>query len=198
MHLLQVVSYIRPLDDRAIPQDLMWDPIAHIWLVKEVYEAFYALNKSMQECGIPAVQITEAYRSYAMQKKLYSKALFCELRGLGLEHSGLCNLCDRSAKPGCSEHQLGTSIDVVPEQFLGRRNYQNLDFEATSQGKWLSQYAEDYGFILRYSKEKESMTHVTYKPYHYRYIGRGHAKKIQKLGLSLEEYTTYMESKRSI
>ena len=32
------------------------------------------------------------------------------------------------------------------------------------------------------------MTKVGYEPWHYRYVGKVHAKKINELGICLEEY----------
>lgn len=53
---------------------------------------------------------------------------------------------------------------------------------------WLKENAENYGFILRYPKEKENITKVTYEPWHWRYVGEENAKKINELGMCLEEY----------
>lgn len=45
-----------------------------------------------------------------------------------------------------------------------------------------------YGFILRYPTNKNNITKVGYEPWHYRYVGKVHAKKIKELGVCLEEY----------
>ncbi|WP_278560136.1 D-alanyl-D-alanine carboxypeptidase family protein, partial [Coprobacillus cateniformis] len=45
-----------------------------------------------------------------------------------------------------------------------------------------------YGFVLRYPTNKNSITGVGYEPWHYRYVGKEHAKKINELGVCLEEY----------
>ena len=54
--------------------------------------------------------------------------------------------------------------------------------------------AENYGFVLRYPKEKTKITEIIYEPWHYRYVGVEHAKKMNQLGLCLEEYIEYLES----
>lgn len=41
---------------------------------------------------------------------------------------------------------------------------------------------------LRYPINKNSITKVGYEPWHYRYVGKVHAKKINELGICLEEY----------
>ena len=45
-----------------------------------------------------------------------------------------------------------------------------------------------FGFILRYPSKKSNYTGINYEPWHYRYVGEEHAKKITELGITLEEY----------
>ncbi len=56
--------------------------------------------------------------------------------------------------------------------------------------RWLDSHAQDYGFILRYPKNKESVTKIKYEPWHYRYVGVENAKAMKKSGLCLEEYVS--------
>ncbi len=53
--------------------------------------------------------------------------------------------------------------------------------------QWLREHAADYGFIVRYTEDKEEITGYTAESWHIRYIG-SEAQKIAKSGLSLEEY----------
>ncbi|MBQ1243239.1 MAG: D-alanyl-D-alanine carboxypeptidase family protein, partial [Clostridia bacterium] len=54
--------------------------------------------------------------------------------------------------------------------------------------KWLSDNAHKYGFILRYPSDKTDITGIAYEPWHFRYVGKSHAKEIYNQGLCLEEY----------
>ena len=83
------------------------------------------------------------------------------------------------ARPWTSEHQLGLAIDF---------NSVEETFEDTAQFRWLSEHAQDYGFILRYPKNKQSITGGIYEPWHYRYVGVDNAKAIKASGLCLEEF----------
>lgn len=64
----------------------------------------------------------------------------------------------------------------------------NSDFDKTATFKWLKTHCAEYGFILRYPKEKQDITRIIYEPWHYRYVGQEDAKKIMDSGLTLEEY----------
>ena len=48
--------------------------------------------------------------------------------------------------------------------------------------------AQDYGFILRYPKDKQHVTGVIYESWHWRFVGINYAKEIKELGVTLEEY----------
>lgn len=91
--------------------------------------------------------------------------------------------------PGASEHHTGLAIDIVTA------SYQRLDegFADTKAGKWLQANAADYGFILRYPKDKKDITGIAYEPWHYRYVGT-YAKEITESGLCLEEYVEKINS----
>ncbi|MEG2545884.1 MAG: M15 family metallopeptidase [Niameybacter sp.] len=186
MHKLSIVSEQNPLDALYIPSPLVCEPIMHVWLVKEAYEAFYKLSRDMQDNGLSPVLGIRGYQCFAYQKKLYLNEA---QRLIRLGEKGI-NAYEKAKQhtlpPGCSEHQLGVAIDVGLSKQDKPTDAQS--FESTSQFRWMSQYAKEYGFILRYPKDKESVTGVSYRPWHYRYVGVGHAKKMDKLSLCLEEY----------
>lgn len=71
-------------------------------------------------------------------------------------------------------------------------NYVNNSFENTKAYNWLKQNADEYGFIPRYPKEKESITKISYEPWHWRYVGQENAKKMKSLDMCLEEYIEYI------
>ncbi len=88
------------------------------------------------------------------------------------------------AVPGTSEHELGLAVDLCDF------DYQNLDDAQgdTATQKWLMQHCWEYGFILRYPKDKTALTGIIYEPWHYRYVGKEAAEEITKKGICLEEY----------
>lgn len=61
-------------------------------------------------------------------------------------------------------------------------------FENTKEYRWLQAHAADYGFVLRYPKDKQSITNITFEPWHWRYVGVEAAKEMKAKNLCLEEY----------
>lgn len=120
-----------------------------------------------------------AYRTYEYQEGLYEKQVQREVdRGLDEEAAEL-KAATIVARPGTSDHNLGLAIDI------GRITE---DFETSKGYKWLSEHAHEYGFVLRYPKDKQEITHVIYEPWHWRFVGVEAAKEMKEKGLVLEEY----------
>ena len=89
------------------------------------------------------------------------------------------------AIPGTSEHEAGLAVDF---------NLINAEFDQSREFAWLMNNCADYGFILRYPKDTEHITHIIYEPWHYRYVGINHAKKIAARGITLDEYVIMLKS----
>ena len=90
------------------------------------------------------------------------------------------------AKPGTSEHELGLAVDFnsVDESY----------FRNTAEAKWLAAHCAEYGFVIRYPEDKESVTGIIYEPWHLRFVGVKHAKRMNELNMCLEEYYEYIKS----
>lgn len=92
--------------------------------------------------------------------------------------------------PGASEHQIGLALDIIST------TYSSLDegFGDTPAGQWLNEHSCEYGFILRYPKDKEFITSIEFEPWHFRYVGKDAAELITKNHITLEEFwDTYMK-----
>ena len=87
--------------------------------------------------------------------------------------------------PGTSEHNAGLAMDIVSLE---------TSFENTAAFRWLCENAADYGFIMRYPKDKTDITKITYEPWHWRFVGIEMAKDIKSSGKTLEEYLGAYES----
>ncbi len=87
------------------------------------------------------------------------------------------------AYPGTSEHQLGLCADIMDnaDTTMKAEEVENLPLLL-----WLKQHCAEYGFILRYPKDKQEIT-GWYEPWHFRYVGDEAAKYIMDHGICLEE-----------
>lgn len=83
------------------------------------------------------------------------------------------------AMPGTSEHELGLCVDIA-----------SGDSSVTNQDvwDWLAKNSYKYGFIERYTAEKQDITGIIPEEWHYRYVGEKAAKEMYENDLCLEEY----------
>ena len=119
---------------------------------KAYLPALVALIKAAKKEGL-TLEVSSAYRSWAYQKATFEQYA---------KKDGLATAERYSARPGRSQHQLGTVIDfgsVTPE------------FADTPEGQWLAAHAGTFGFSLSYPDGKEDQTGYVYEPWHFRYIG---------------------------
>ena len=56
---------------------------------------------------------------------------------------------------------------------------------------WMTEHAADYGFVMRYSAEKQPLTGVIHESWHWRFVGIYAAHEMNELGMCLEEYVEY-------
>lgn len=139
----------------------------------------------MKKDGHTSIWVQSSYRSVARQKELYENSINKYLKQ-GKTQEEAEKLTDEYInKPGSSDHNLGLAVDF---------NYVDNTFADTDEYKWLLENAENYGFILRYPKDKEDITKIAYESWHWRYVGEEHAKRMNELNMCLEEYVEYLEN----
>ena len=150
-----------------------------MFVEKKAMEAYKQLKEDLEKEDIH-IDIDTGYRSVAEQEEIMQRYR---------ERYGLDYVKQYVAVPGYSEHQSALTIDL----------YLNVDGKDVIYNEDLVKYTDiwdkihaklaDYGFILRYSKEKEDVTKFSYEPWHIRYVGSPEiAKDITDKGLALEEY----------
>ena len=149
-----------------------------------VVESFENMCKAAANAGITLISIS-AYRTYSYQSTLYNNRVQrCINEGMTRAEAEK-KAATIVALPGTSEHHLGLAVDI---------NSVETSFEDTAAFRWLQENAENYGFILRYPKDKQEITKIIYEPWHYRYVGVEHAKTINGLGMCFEEYVEYLSN----
>jgi zinc D-Ala-D-Ala carboxypeptidase len=140
-----------------------------------------AMARAAANNGTPLVAWSP-YRSYTQQRALFNG--YAGWNSKTQKYSNYNSAVLFSARPGHSEHQLGTTIDFVAVGDSGLTS----NWEVTKTGAWMAKNAWKYGWLMSYPKGKQSLVCYSYEPWHYRYFGRELAKKIHDSGLTTREY----------
>ena len=154
-------------------------------------QCYDQLMKMLEDCekagGTPIV--CSGYRPHEYQVGLFEEQTSRWLyAGYGQEEAEAL-AATAVAIPGTSEHELGLAADIYSSENL------NLDESQvnTFTQQWLMENCWHYGFILRYPKDKSEITGIIFEPWHYRYVGDEHARKIHSAEICLEEYLDMAE-----
>jgi len=121
-----------------------------------VVQPLQALLADAQAAGF-RLRISSAFRSYKEQARLFRT----------IKERG------RAARPGHSEHQLGTTID--------------LRLPSTKAILWLAEHAGEHGFALSYPPGQQRVTGYRPEPWHVRYVGAQLGRELHDRGMTLEQ-----------
>jgi D-alanyl-D-alanine carboxypeptidase len=136
-------------------------------LQEDAFEAWERLLHTGEASGVK-LSIFSDYRSFSDQEDVFYREVIL--------HGGRADLF--AARPGHSEHQLGTTFDVAwPGIPLGSTDPRNKKLHS-----WLEMNAHLYGFVLSYPyKEAEEwpfsnrllplVTDYIHEPWHIRFVG---------------------------
>ena len=113
--------------------------------------------------------ILSAYRSYGEQETAW--------KWWESQYPG--RVAIMSARPGNSEHQLGTTVDFGSPEL---NHLFHVDFAETAVGVWLTDNAYKFGFALSYPAYSYAVTGFKYEPWHYRYVGAELAEQLHHSG----------------
>ena len=132
--------------------------------------------------------LVSAYRTHEYQVNLFNRKVN-EYKALGYdEETARSEASQWVAIPGTSEHCTGLAADIVSSTWYNYNSDLTHSFEDTEHFDWLYNNCANYGFILRYPKNREATTGITYEPWHYRYVGVDAAKYIMENNITLEEF----------
>ena len=154
----------------ALPESMTYGGAQY--LTSTTLAAMQTLFDAAAKAGY-VLTVNSGYRSYDDQ--VYTYNYWVQTQGR--------DYADRtSARPGHSEHQLGTTADV------GTDGHVLEDFSGTPAAAWLAANSWTYGFIVSYPPGEESVTGYAPEPWHIRYVGVGVAASVHASGLTLHEY----------
>lgn len=122
-----------------------------------------------------SVFLSSGYRGYEEQQYLFNRKL---------EQYGEEQAATIVSRPGTSEHQTGLACDITDKYY----EMKNESLENTALYQWMCKHCQEYGFIVRYPKDKEEITGIIYEPWHFRYVGVEAATYMAEHKLCLEEF----------
>jgi len=186
---LILVNAKNPLSDSYVPTDLIDAPATAPGrnaqqMRQYAAKALEALLIEMKSAGFTTMQVNSGFRTYSYQAVLFETYTNNEMRdnpSLTREQAEAIALT-YSTRPGTSEHQTGLAVDMAIDASF------STDFQYTPEYQWLAENAWKFGFVLRFPADKTEITTIQFEPWHWRYVGRYHAKKIHDAGVCLEEY----------
>ncbi|MFL2133731.1 D-alanyl-D-alanine carboxypeptidase family protein [Desemzia sp. FAM 23990] len=137
--------------------------------------------------------LASSYRSVDRQRANYNNSIQQYINEGYSEEEATKMTEDYIAVPGGSEHHTGLALDMIDSEWLNAGKGLVPEYDTQETQHWLADTAADYGFILRFPKDKEEATGIEYESWHFRYVGVENAQFIQKYDLALEEYIELLE-----
>ena len=133
-----------------------------------------AMTAAARAAGAP-IAVASAYRSYTTQVATFND---------WVSRLGYAKAIVGAARPGHSEHQLGTTIDFRSYGSGDPWLIGGYDWGKTRAGRWMAANAWKFGFALSYPSGKKAEVCYGYEPWHFRYYGRAIASAIHLSGLT--------------
>jgi len=122
------------------------------------------------------LRVRSSFRSYQEQQRTFQ---------FWIDQLGEAQARRESAPPGNSEHQLGTTADVISAS-VGWELI--TSFGDTPEGKWLAAHVQEFGFAISYPPDGEAVTGYIYEPWHIRYLGKPCATEWKASGKVLVKF----------
>jgi len=122
-----------------------------------IMDAVLEMDAAARAEGVRLV-FASSYRSYDYQKGLFER--YAKAHGVD-EASRF------SARPGQSQHQLGTAIDFAPIDDA---------FADSAAGRWMAANGSRFGFSMSFPKGLEPITGYIWESWHFRYITKAGAE----------------------
>lgn len=184
--ILALVNKTHQLPDGYTPKNLVYpnvpfpypDKIEKREMRADAADALEKMFAAASDAGFKLYG-ESGYRSYQRQVSVYEH----NVQTLGKAKADIV-----SAHPGTSEHQTGLAMDITSQDMLTNADPLTQQFGDTDAGKWVANNAYQFGFIIRYPKDKENITGYEYEPWHVRYVGVKAATYIHDHHITLEQY----------
>lgn len=179
---LVVVDKTRQMPEGYVPDLEYVESSDYQQLDSRVVPYYDAMVEAAIEDGVE-LEANSGFRSYDTQESNFNALVEEYMYDYEIDEQEAIAMVEKEIlPPGCSEHNLGLAMDI---------GYIDESFRDTDAYAWLAEHAHEYGFIERYTEEKQDITGIIPEPWHWRFVGPSHATKIRNAGVTLEEYLQY-------
>lgn len=134
-----------------------------------------SLMRMLADCNAAGIEyiFNSGYRSRSEQTLILETRTQEHMANYNLDYDAArAKALQTVAIPGTSEHHLGLAVDLLGAEAIA----------------WFTEHCWDYGFIIRYTAEKQPITGFIDEPWHFRYVGTEVSLDMKDSGLCLEEY----------
>ena len=172
-----------PFEEEPSPALAAANEDGSIQLEAEAAAAYQKMSAAAAEDGITLV-LTAGYQDADARSAAFDAQKQQYLEKGRTEEEAASLAADIQLPADCNEHGTGYAADILSSDYPDR----DTGFTSTRAYEWLTAYAAEYGFILRYPEDRQAATGVVFEPWHWRYVGTENALAIRASGLSLEEF----------
>lgn len=187
---LTLVNGNLPLEEEPLPDLATADEAAGVQLEAEAAAAYREMAAAALEDGI-SLTLAAGYQDEETRQAAFDTEKQQYLENGCSEETAAARAATIVPQAACNEHATGYAADILSEDHPEA----DTGFAGTRAYEWLSAYAAEYGFILRYPEERQAATGVVFEPWHWRYVGTENALAIRDSGLSLEEFLAVEQGK---
>jgi zinc D-Ala-D-Ala carboxypeptidase len=174
--LLYRVDKAKALPDGYAPPDLVPLDGADLSVSRTGHRLRKAALQALKAMYVAAradnvtLLVSSSYRSYAYQVEVWNRGVAAE---------GEAETAASVARPGHSQHQLGTALDFgsITDTFA-----------ESKASHWLMVNAHRFGFSLSFPQGMSSVTGYKWESWHYRYIGKSAASLEQEYFGGIQQY----------
>lgn len=153
--------------------------MASEWMYQDLTEMLHAAETEGY-----TYWVASAYRSRRRQEELVEEDVKKLMEQGKSREDALAETLKETMPPGHSEHETGLALDILS----AGNTSMDVSQAQEAANQWLVAHCSEYGFILRYPKDKASVTGIAWEPWHFRYVGKEAARYMTEHGMTLEEF----------
>ncbi|GMA69658.1 cytochrome C2 [Leuconostoc litchii] len=161
---------------------------------KRIEQPLAYFREAAKKAGYATILVS-GYRSIAYQTTVYNNSI-SQYEASGMSTQEAKELTESVIQvPGASEHHTGQAIDLAGADALAAHPSLESAMDQFKSQQWLIKHAPEFGFILRYPSDNQSIkeTGIDYESWHFRYVGIANAAYITQHHMTLESYINILK-----